>query len=138
MTTRFTQAFPSLLKESVLTHFDAVKWLLPLWVQTASFDYIADGPYYLEIVVHKDYREIYINVAKDWVDLADDRRRGMMIHELIHCFTVPLKTAVCEALEDLDVDEKIEKLIYRNINKAMESVTQDFAYVVERHLSECP
>lgn len=128
----FRPNFPDELKASVIEHFRNAEWLVPIWCHKVVIDWWPDKEYVCEVSVYRDYRELYLNVSSRWIDEPFETRRMIMIHEMIHCFTVPLKRAVCAAADDLGVDDKVIAMIHRQINETMEQVTQDFAIVIDR------
>ena len=85
-------------------------------------------------MVYKQYRTLYLDYSTRWLDETVDTRRMVTIHEIIHCFNVPLKTVIGELIEDLGMDEKMVNIIHRQVNHVMEAITQDFTIVIDRKL----
>ena len=49
--------------------------------------------------------------------------------------TVPLKSILSHLLEDLRIDEGVTRVINRQINNTMETVTEDFAIAISKKMS---
>jgi len=127
--------FPDEIWSTLRPKFEAAKWLLPHWVNKVGFEYRAKQEYICEIVVYREYREVWINVSDDWLTQTEEARQHIIVHEIVHCLTVPLKSILSHLLEDLRIDEGVTRVINRQINNTMETVTEDFAIAISKKMS---
>ncbi len=127
--------FPAEIWSTLRPKFEAAKWLLPHWVNKVGFEYRAKQEYICEIVVYREYREVWINVSDDWLTQTEEARQHIIVHEIVHCLTVPLKSILSHLLEDLRIDEGVTRVINRQINNTMETVTEDFAIAISKKMS---
>lgn len=127
---------PKEIADAVKMHLNAVGWLLPDWCFKVVLGYEPDAGYTVQAVVHKQYRTLYLDISTRWLDESFDTRRLVMIHEIVHCFNVPLKAVLGELIEDLELDEKVVNIVHRQMNHVMEAITQDFAIVIDRKMKE--
>jgi len=127
--------FPDEIWNTVRPKFEAAMWLLPHWVNKVVFEYRAKQEYICEIVVYREYREVWINVSDDWLTQTEEARQHIIVHEIVHCLTVPLKSILSHLLEDLRIDEGVTRVINRQINNTMETVTEDFAIAISKKMS---
>lgn len=125
--------FPLDLKPKIESLLEKSKWLFPLWCQKLSLSWFSgETNKTAEIYVMKDYRHCQIYIYPIFVRHTEQQQFECIIHEIIHCFNVPMKTACLDAIDDAlpDADEKINALAKRGVNKEMERVTQDFTFAI--------
>ena len=132
----FDRDFPDELKPLVGGLLDEWKWLCPLWLQKVMVGYFDDQETMdrcsLEWAINKDYRNARLKVTPGYLHYSDWEKRDIMVHEIIHCFTIPIKMVCQKALDDLKIEEPMYSLIVRQLNETMEGVTQDFAFAIAR------
>lgn len=94
-----------------------------------------------KIRVHKDYRWCRITFYPHFLQIPSAVQIEAVYHEIIHCYTIPLKGVACDILNNL-LDEKnasenkLKKVYRQNIDETMESITQDFTYALMRKFEE--
>lgn len=125
--------FPPELKTLIEEILAKYAWLCPLWLQELEIGWYSDErESTAEMSVLSDYRSAKMWIYPRFLNCTRPKQFEAVVHELVHCFNVPLKTACLNALEDVapDVDEKIKAMARRAINKEMERITQDFAFSI--------
>ncbi|TXH40603.1 MAG: hypothetical protein E6Q97_39365 [Desulfurellales bacterium] len=131
----FDADFPSVVRSEMERLLNDTVWLCPIWLQKLfiGFGSQADDPdAAARFILQKDYRWARLQVTMDF--FTSDNPREMLIHELVHAFTIPLKTCANDAFQDLGLDQKLYDVLFRQLDKSMEQVTQDFAFVIEKRL----
>jgi hypothetical protein len=130
----FEADFPPELKDLILVLLQENLYLCPLWMQRVEVAYrphSADD-FCLQWVLNRDYRKAYLNIAPTFLTELKSMQREMLIHEIIHSYTIPLKTAAFEALKDCEIEDPVYSVVTRQLDRVMEQVTQDFAYAISR------
>jgi len=82
--------------------------------------------------LYRDYRSSRLEVTGTFLNYEKWEQREIVIHEIIHSFTIPLKTVLTDAIEDLEPSKEVAAILERQVEKVMEQVTQDFAFSIAR------
>ena len=130
----FEADFPPELKELIYGLLSENIYLCPLWMQrveVAYRPYKADE-FSLQWVLNRDYRRAFLNISPPFLIESKAMQREMLIHEIIHSYTIPLKTATFEALKDCEIEDPVYSVVTRQLDRVMEQVTQDLAYAIAR------
>lgn len=133
---KFDADFPAELKPLIGGLLNEWKWLCPIWLQKIMVGYFPDQETMdrcsLEWTLSQDYRHARLRVTPNILHYSEWEKRDMMVHEIFHCFTIPFKHVCLTAFKDLAVEEPMYSILCRQIEEAMEQVTQDFAFSIAR------
>jgi hypothetical protein len=131
----FDLNFPNDLRLKTESILAQTKWICPLWLQRIFIGWDdANTSDTANVHLFRDYRSLRLTICPGFLAYEERGQTEIIIHELVHCFTVPLKTVCFEAMEDLDTDEQLKTIIQRQINSVMEQITQDFAFSISRRI----
>ena len=131
--------FPEALKDSVSRAFSRALAITPLWLQTIEISYSQDDSCCMEIEVNMDYRHANLTIFAPFCVHTPAQQKEAAVHEIIHCFNVPLKSVAIDAMESVaedKLDPRIMNLWRDRINETMEMLTQDFSFVISKVLYE--
>lgn len=129
---QFEAGFPEELKDKFTTSLDKVKWLCPLWMQVVHVHWVDTSEWMAQWRLHKDYRVADLDLCGGFLSITEWEQHEVLIHEIIHSYTIPLKTVIQDVMIDLKTSDEITTIISRQVNKVMEQVTQDFAFAIAR------
>lgn len=130
--------FPDSVRDVVEPLLENAKWLFPLWMQKAilTWNPKQDGAM-AEITLQKDYRWCRIVIFPDLLSVPYDVQQESVLHEIIHCYNVPLKKVACDILDECigddegELSEKLQNVFRKQIDSTMESVTQDLTFAIQ-------
>lgn len=128
----FHALFPAAVQPSVGALITEFLWLCPVWMQRIQVRFVDCDEFDAQWTLNHDYRHSTLELTNTFLTQSPEAQRETIAHEIFHCFTIPLKRVCIDALNDLEVEEKIGNIISRRINEVMEQVTQDFAYSIAR------
>lgn len=130
----FEADFPPELKDLIYGLLSENLYLCPLWMQRVDVGYrpYDTEKYTLQWTLDRDYRRAHLSVSPAFLVESKAIQREVLIHEIIHSYTIPLKTATFEALEDCKIEDPVYSVVTRQLDRVMEQVTQDFAYAIAR------
>lgn len=98
------------------------KWkhLLPDWIYTVEFTVDPHGEYCMEARVSWENGDLVLALGKQWAYTEPQSREKIFLHELLHCYNVPVAAAGKQALLDCKVSEELYNSNDRAITRALE------------------
>jgi Zn-dependent peptidase ImmA (M78 family) len=127
-------------KAKIDFYFQKWNWLIPKWVlftEICLWDSTADAEMTAQAFVNYSYRRLTLEVYTKWLDCPDDEKEFVIVHELIHAFTLPPITFARDFIDTASKDnEMLKETATAELNVRNESSTQDLAFAIYNKFNE--
>lgn len=110
------------------------KWkhLLPAWIYRVEFTVDPHGEYCMEARVSYQNGDLVLARGKQWLYTEVEAREKVFVHELLHCYNVPISAAGKGALIDAKVSDELYNSGDRAITQSLELCNSALVELVMR------
>jgi hypothetical protein len=134
----YDRDFPPEVIAEVQDLIESLSWLLPGWCQRVRVTWYQNGSPEGTVAAcgaNYEYRGIDIDIYPTLLSQDDDRRREILIHEMVHGLLGPLTDYARRELKRLlpkSEAPKYRDAVLEQLRLCVESVTQDFAHTIHQ------
>ena len=115
-------------------------YLLPPWVEFLRMHYMVDQEIIASTSSNYDYRNAQITISGSWLQMDEEERKHVIMHEMAHILTGPYFMCVDNLLEDLEEKGVLTDFalahIRRTITVGMEATVEDIGRSLRRKHSQ--
>ncbi len=101
--------------------------LLPVWVAEVMID-ISDSEAVFETTVLYEYRQVRLDIGREFYHRSSQERATAMIHEAVHAHTAVLESFTETLIDSLGLEE--DPVYQKTYDMAREAVVQDLAVLI--------
>ena len=113
--------------EEVKDIIDIGQQLLPDYIHTINFGVHTTDESAANATVHAEYGELTINLQRGWPYLEKSKRRQVILHEMMHSFSLPSFRAMIMGCEALGLTEEQKQVLDAMVRPWMEMQTESLA-----------
>jgi hypothetical protein len=125
------------MREEIDKHLQAVRWLIPGWVQLLSI-VVTDGSGGETLGIQPDYkyRLGVLYVYSGWFTSTREEKMKAFIHEMIHFYSGLPTDYAAEKFEVVigDTNPDLMQVIKKDLSEREEQMTQDLAFAIYNKL----
>lgn len=121
--------------EEVKDIIDVCQKLLPDYIHTINFGVHTTDDSAATATVLAEYGELTISLQRGWPYLEKSKRREVILHEMMHSFSLPSFTAMVRGVDALGLTEEQKQVLDAMVRPWMEMQTQSLARMLA-HNSE--
>lgn len=135
MTFDFAPGFPPDIQGDVMSRMTHFANVVPLWCDRIEVKYDHDRTdAYAVVWVNYASRNACLAITGSYLDLSEDRRDRVMLHEFCHLYTCQISDIAKNILEEYAEGSAL-KVANAVITERLESATEDMAIMISRLLA---
>lgn len=117
-------------------HFREFEDAIPAWIYTVEF-VSGNGEFIMRATVDDTRGKLRLERGSQFASETEvEERRQIVLHEIMHCYTVPQKWHTQQVCDSLGVDGSMRNLILGGADDAMERATEALAQAMMKFFDE--
>lgn len=104
---------------------------IPRWASVVYLEFAGDSmDAYACVIVHEEYRSIYIKLYSGLGMESDHDIRRVLLHELMHAYVAPVQEVARQAIRQLGDESPVAAMLTAALDHAVERSTCDLEHMV--------